>query len=462
MSNPVAINSVWGGSDKARRERIAKYRKKIIEEEEEAVQLKEERERRLKARILCLALEGRQRHIQSRKRLYLTRAALMSGPNGSQIPLKGIEYANPWQKLYNSRDAKAYIVTMGVDPQVFDKILSSSFHKAFDTNPMPRYLYTTSNPSKLAAYEVRIYRRCVDAMGCLGLILHFLNSSGTQQTLQQIFALTPAVCSRYIRYGLELLVHALRNMKEAAMSWPGQNIELLKEYESLIVQKHSSLLKGAFGFVDGLHLPIQTSSDMATQNAFYNGWVHAHFTSNIFVFSPKGEISSATINALGSHHDSQVARQLFQQLYHKTIEGYWLLADSRFPHQGIVAGKIRVPLKNDCKLPTNPAEHALVIKRNTQHVSVRQPAEWGMRALQGSFGRLRVPMPCDDKEYRKYLLEACSRVHQLRVRLLGINQIKTVYGKIWTDEDIIYDTFRRMVFGQIQQHDRISRNYKFS
>jgi hypothetical protein len=48
------------------------------------------------------------------------------------------------------------------------------------------------------------------------------------------------------------------------------------------------------------------------------------------------------------------------------------------------------------------------------------PAEWGMRCLQGSFGRLRIPMPADDAEYRYRLLEVCCRLHNVRTCLLRV------------------------------------------
>jgi hypothetical protein len=44
---------------------------------------------------------------------------------------------------------------------------------------------------------------------------------------------------------------------------------------------------------------------------------------------------------------------------------------------------------------------------NHELLSYRQTAEWGMRAIQGSFGRLRLPLDCDDDDSRGDLLEIC-------------------------------------------------------
>ena len=75
-------------------------------------------------------------------------------------------------------------------------------------------------------------------------------------------------------------------MPDASIQWPRDKIEF-EECSSLITQCHPRLL-GAFGGVDGLNLPVQTSDDQEIENATYNGWVLEHFVSSVLVFSPKG------------------------------------------------------------------------------------------------------------------------------------------------------------------------------
>jgi hypothetical protein len=62
-----------------------------------------------------------------------------------------------------------------------------------------------------------------------------------------------------------------------------------EENSNLIIAWHP-LLEGAFGLLDGLNLPVQSSSDEEIENATYNGWLHEHFISSVFVFSAKGQI----------------------------------------------------------------------------------------------------------------------------------------------------------------------------
>ena len=54
-----------------------------------------------------------------------------------------------------------------------------------------------------------------------------------------------------------------------------------------IIEPHDHLF-GAFGFIDGLKLPVEESSDQDIENAMYNRWLHDHYISNILVFAPDG------------------------------------------------------------------------------------------------------------------------------------------------------------------------------
>ncbi|KAF6744650.1 hypothetical protein DFP72DRAFT_822923 [Ephemerocybe angulata] len=97
---------------------------------------------------------------------------------------------------------------------------------------------------------------------------------------------------------------------------------------------------------------------------------------------------------------------------------------------------------------------------NRELLSYRQTAEWGNRALQGAFGRLRVPLEVNNIERRGDLLETCVRLHNLRTREVGINQIKQVYEACWrrTDHDHrVWEDFRSILFSDQRQNDRVSR-----
>ncbi|KAK9243914.1 hypothetical protein V1506DRAFT_508012 [Lipomyces tetrasporus] len=82
-------------------------------------------------------------------------------------------------------------------------LLDCGFRDAWDKAPVAR-------DDVSAHSEARPHQRSLDADGALGLVLHFLNSSMTQFTLQEVFGIVPSVCSSYLQHGLELLLKVLK------------------------------------------------------------------------------------------------------------------------------------------------------------------------------------------------------------------------------------------------------------
>jgi hypothetical protein len=78
----------------------------------------------------------------------------------------------------------------------------------------------------------------------------------------------------------------LRELPDASIKWPRE--EEFEDLTRLIVERHPRLW-GAFGFIDGLKLPVQESSDNEIENATYNGWLHTHAINNVLVFAPDGK-----------------------------------------------------------------------------------------------------------------------------------------------------------------------------
>ena len=170
---------------------------------------------------------------------------------------------------------------MGVNTDTFDFILRAGFAQDWYSTPIPRQdtdATATARPS----------RRSLDAAGALGLLLHYLNSTMREVSLQQIFALIPSTVCRYVHFGLQILLRTLRDMPDASIEWPsGTQFE---DNSRLVTQRHPRLI-GAFGTVDGLKLPVQTSDDPEIENAMYNGWLSEHFVSSVLAFSAEGQSS---------------------------------------------------------------------------------------------------------------------------------------------------------------------------
>ncbi len=88
-----------------------------------------------------------------------------------------------------------------------------------------------------------------------------------------------------------------------------------------------------------------------------------------------------------------------------------------------------------------------------------------MCSLQGSFGRLRVPLEVNDVVRRADLLEICVRLHNLRARRVGFNQIQTVYMHEWCadgDQLHLWQSFEHILFSDQRKIDRVSRYHVLS
>jgi hypothetical protein len=91
----------------------------------------------------------------------------------------------------------------------------------------------------------------------------------------------------------------------------------------------------------------------------------------------------------------------------QTPEGYYLVTDTAFPHgTDQIAGHIKAPMKDGARLPVDHAKRENVMWHDRQLLSFQQTAEWGMRTMQGSFGRLCVPLAINDSDLQGDILES--------------------------------------------------------
>lgn len=78
--------------------------------------------------------------------------------------------------------------------------------------------------------------------------------------------------------------------------------------------------------------------------------------------------------------------------------------------------------------------------------------------MQGTFGRLRVPLPINYTDHCADLLEGCNRLFNVRTQRVGLNQIHTVYMPIWNankEQEDIWNHFKDMLFSTQRENDRV-------
>lgn len=230
------------------------------------------------------------------------------------------------------------------------------------------------------------------------------------------------------------------------MEWP--SVEEMKESTELLQQNREfgHLLKGVFAVVDGGRMPCADYEDPDMQNAYYEGYTCSVEVTNLFVYNFKGELIHAAVNYPGSWHDNRLAMTsglIFPNLGDEmTPPGFAILGDSAFVTRTTGGKVVRARKNNETgEIPTDAVLAAVDIIMQRVMPSERQSAEWGIRAMKAPFGILRLPLsPSSRKRYK--LLCTCTRLLNVRTRVVGLNQIKTVYAN---DGDDTQPWVRRLV-----------------
>jgi hypothetical protein len=139
----------------------------------------------------------------------------------------------------------------------------------------------------------------------------------------------------------------------------------------------------------------------------------------------------AFYNVPGCSHDSTVAGwgdiyDKLESVYNKT--GLKFVIDSAFAtlnHDFLIKSS-QDDLTADSQYNNLEDQIAnIAIKREA--TSMRQSAEWGMRALQSSFPRLKDTLAYEERGKWQIIFDCLFHLFNLRSRLVGINQITSVY-----------------------------------
>ena len=321
---------------------------------------------------------------------------------------------SPWRKLYLSQDDQAMITATGLDCSTFECLLSKF-------KPLYENLTPHSNNGKIEILKRKTgagRRRIIEATDCLGLILMWTRTRGSMFSLQMKFGMTGTPTGLYIRFARRLLLHIFSNDNDAAIRLPSD--QEIEEYKNAIKSRHP-LLDEVWCTMDGVKLMLESSGIPIEQNMFYNGWTHDTYVSNVICFCPDGTIPITCFNVPGCQHDSTIAEwgnvyKKLEKVYRKTNGK--CVVDSAF-------NKTRCDFL--IKSSQQDPEGTEAFQLNIEATSMRQSAEWGMRAFQSSFPRLKDRMRYEKFGERRVILKMCMQLYNLRARKVGINQIKNTY-----------------------------------
>jgi hypothetical protein len=107
------------------------------------------------------------------------------------------------------------------------------------------------------------------------------------------------------------------------------------------------------------------------------------------------------------------------------IGRYKICVGQGFPRSGDAAGILVGPISKKQVHRLAPNLHVQLKKKHV-YTLLCQASEWGMRSLQGTFPRSKSRLP-GDKEKRKNVIQSIVLIHNFRMELVRLNQIKTMF-----------------------------------
>ena len=143
----------------------------------------------------------------------------------------------------------------------------------------------------------------------------------------------------------------------------------------------------------------------------------------MFAFAPDGTIRACVLDAPGSFHDRTVAS--FGGLYTLLTDVYNCNGGKVVIDSAFARADYDFIIKSGQEVWFELGEN--VARQNRQATSARQYAEWGMRALQGSFPWLHDRFRYKEAGERKTTLLTIVLLYNFRANKVGLNQILNTY-----------------------------------
>jgi len=327
-----------------------------------------------------------------------------------------------WEHLHQSGNDQSLITTTGYDHSAFRDLLVL-FEPWFD-NCTP----WTGNQDGTMFKKLRKKcgaRRIVDTRTCLGLMLTWFRFRGQECILQGWFGFTGTHLNVWLKFGHRGLTLVLWNNNLARVTMP--NDEQIAAHKEVVAAKCPAL-HDVHCFADGLKLAFENCDDLDEQSMFCNGWKAGHFITNLFVFAVDGRIINCVVNAPGSVHDSTLAKwgdvhDDLEEACNRTrgkcvVDSAFASADNPF----------LIKLAQNCNQCSTPLD----IVKCDQATSLRQAAEWGMRAIQSAFPRLKETIPFEESGERRVCLSLVPLLYNFRLESVGLNQIRNTFCVAWS------------------------------
>ncbi len=218
---------------------------------------------------------------------------------------------------------------------------------------------------------------------------------------------------------MQIVVSVLSSHPLARIRMP--TADEVTSFQQVTAEKYPSL-PDIWGTCDGVKLNFQLTGDCRIQRMYYNGWMHGHYVSNIFVFAMDGILRICGINAPGTMHDSNVLDYSF--VYEKLKRVFDLMGGQVVVDSASCAGTVNFLVKSAQTVPLGNGNAAV---RGRAATSVRQSAEWGMKQFQSSFPRIKDNIRSETGGEHRIILLLFVYLYNFRTNCVGCNQIRSTF-----------------------------------
>jgi hypothetical protein len=313
---------------------------------------------KLRIKLIMLAILLIKYHNNIRDRTSLRRAAVVH-PSLS-----------PWLYLYDHRDDGSFLHLTGLTQETFgilqDIMFSPDLPDEFGRCPWGRL-------------------KLLDNASSVGLLLFYIGSTMTYKHLGMTFGILTTQCSTYIE---DMLLLATSKLCDHPLSWVRfPNVWKMEEFAAMI-NAHEQAVDNVIGFMDGVSLPTECTSEELEQNAMYCSYTCNTTVNNVFAYSPDGKVFLCTLNFPGSWTDGKLPSH-FIEFIERKIGRYKICVDQGFPCQGKAYGILVGPISKRTARRLHRDVLDYLLKISNIHTSLRQAGKWGMCGLQGTFPQLK-------------------------------------------------------------------------
>jgi hypothetical protein len=257
----------------------------------------------------------------------------------------------PWRKLYDKGDLSSFLHVTGLTREAFGHLL-----------------YVVIPPGHRMWRQRRGRPWSLPPDGMLGLLLCYLGSQMSNKWLCLIFCITPSPCSCILRKMLRMAVKRLCFHPLSRICFPDK--QKMQRFADMISLREPTILN-ILGFMDGLGLAMEMTSERIQQNAYYCGYDCDTMINNVLVFGPDGKVFFCAINYPGSWLDETLTTRFFLHIKDR-IGDYKICVNQGFPRSGDATGILVGPIPERSARRLHSAVRDNLIRLSNVYTSFQQ------------------------------------------------------------------------------------------